>query len=230
MNVRLDKTVALPCTPEAAWAFLQDIESVATCLPGARITERVDDQRYKGTVTVKVGPATLSFRGDVAVQDVDAAARSLRLVGKGTDSTGSSGASMNLVARVDEAPGGGSTLTGTSDVSMSGKAAAFGGRMVQGVAEQILKQFADNVAARVATLPPPEAPAEADAPQAAVAPAAPMAPDPPGATDRPPAIAAPRAAPATPPPPAAAAQLNGLALVWAAFKDWVRGLFGKNPA
>ena len=83
-------------TAEVAWAFLQDIEAVAGCMPGAKITERLDAGRYKGTVTVKLGPATMSFRGEVEMKDVDAAARTLRLLGKGTDSTGSSVASMNL--------------------------------------------------------------------------------------------------------------------------------------
>ena len=133
-------------------------------MPGADITERIDDNHYKGTVNVKVGPAKMSFRGALEVQDVDAAARSLRLIGKGTDTTGTSGASMNLLARIDATEDGMSELVGSSEVSMSGKAAAFGGRMMNSVADRILAQFADNFAARVsassAESPTEEAPAE----------------------------------------------------------------------
>ena len=93
MKVQIDKTYPMPGSAEVAWQFLQNIEAVAGCMPGAKITERLDANRYKGTVTVKVGPATMSFRGEVAIKDVDPAARTLCLVGKGTDSTGSSGAS-----------------------------------------------------------------------------------------------------------------------------------------
>ncbi len=121
-------------------------------MPGAKITERLPDGGYKGTVTVRVGPATMSFRGEVEVRDVDPAARSLRLLGKGTDSTGTSGASMDLAARIEAVADGSSNLVGKSEVSMSGKAAAFGGRMMNSVADQILKQFADNFAAQVAAL------------------------------------------------------------------------------
>ncbi len=152
MKVELEKTFPMPCSAEVAWEFLQNIEAVAACMPGAKITERLDAGRYKGTVTVKVGPATMSFRGEVEVRDVDPAARSLRLLGKGTDSTGSSGASMDLTARIEAAEGGLCNLVGTSEVSMSGKAAAFGGRMMNSVADQILKQFADNFAAQVSAL------------------------------------------------------------------------------
>src|ERR1039457_4590129 len=201
MKGQIDKTYPLPCSAEIAWEFLQNSEAVAACMPGAKITERVDASRYKGTVTTKVGPATMSFRGEVEMTDVDASARSLRLLGKGTDSTGSTGASMNLTARIEGAEGATSTLVGMSELSMSGKAAAFGGRMRSTVADQILKQFADNFAAQVSTL------------QASRA--APASRDGSATTSQAP-IPVPEARP-----------LNVLALTWTLLKGWVRGLFSK---
>ena len=201
MKVQLDKTFPMSSPPEIAWEFLQNIEAVAGCMPGAKLTERVDEKRHKGTVTVKLGPATMSFRGKVEVQDIDQATRSLRLLGKGTDSTGSSGVSMNLLARIDATDGGLCALVGSSEVSMSGKAVAFGGRMMNAVADKILLQFADNFAAEVAALQDQRA-----------APA--------GAGNGTPA--------ATPVP--RARELNALALGWAVFKDWLRGLFTKKKA
>ena len=188
MKVQFDKTYPMPCSEEVAWEFLQNVEAVAACMPGAKITERLDASRYKGTVTVKVGPATMSFRGEVEMKDADPVTRSLRLLAKGTDSTGSSGASMNLTARIEAAAAGRCTLVGASEVSMSGKAAAFGGRMMNAVADTILKQFADNFAAHVS------------------------------------ALQANRGA------PPAAGDLNGLALLWTIFKDWLRGLFSRKSA
>jgi carbon monoxide dehydrogenase subunit G len=86
------------------------------------------------------------------MKDADPVKRSLRLLAKGTDSTGSSGASMNLTARIEAAGAGRCALAGVSEVSMSGKAAAFGGRMMNAVADTIMKQFADNFAAQVSAL------------------------------------------------------------------------------
>src|SRR5271167_4258291 len=114
MKVQIDKTYPLPCSAQIAWEFLQNIEAVAACMPGAKITERIDAGRYKGTVTTKVGPATMSFRGEVEVTEVDANARSLRLLGKGTDITGSSGASMNLSARIEPVDEASCCLVGES--------------------------------------------------------------------------------------------------------------------
>ena len=155
MKVQLDKTFPLPGSPAIAWQFLQDIEAVAACMPGAQLTEKVAENHHKGTVKVRVGPATMSFRGEVEVQDIDTSTQSLRLIGKGTDSTGNSGVSMNLLARIEAVDGGLSQLVGSSEVSMSGKAAAFGGRMMNSVADKILLQFADNFTAEVAALQEP---------------------------------------------------------------------------
>jgi carbon monoxide dehydrogenase subunit G len=216
MKVQLEQSFDLPGPAEAAWAVLRDIERVAACMPGARITERIDDAHYKGTVAVKFGPANMSFRGEVEVMSLDAAAQRLRLVGKGTDSTGSSGASMDLTARIEAVDGASSKLTGTSEVSMSGKAAAFGGRMMQSVADQVLQQFADNFAAQVRA-------------------AAPGAPGgggiSPGSGALGQAAAVMSTQPAAPlPAQTAAAPLNGLALAWAIFRDWLRSLFAPRKA
>jgi carbon monoxide dehydrogenase subunit G len=150
MKVELEKIFPMPGTVAASWEFLQNIEGVAGCMPGAKITGRVDDTHYKGTISVRVGPAGMTFKGEIEVRALDAATRTLHLVGKGSDTSGTSGASMDLVARIE--PGeteATSNLVGRSEVTMSGKAAAFGGRMMGSVADQILKQFAANFATQV---------------------------------------------------------------------------------
>jgi len=160
MKVELNRTFPLPVPAGAAWALLQDISEVAACMPGAKITECVDESHYKGTVSVKVGPASLSFRGDIEVKGVDAAARTLRLSAKGTDTTGGSAATMDLTARVEPA-GDACNLVGESAVSMSGKAASFGSRLMGPLADQVLGQFAANFAARLQAMPAQGTPAPA---------------------------------------------------------------------
>ena len=196
MKVQLEKSYAMPASADTVWTLLQDIEGVAGCMPGAKITERIDAEHYKGTVAVKLGPASLSFRGEISVLGIDAAARSLHLFAKGTDTTGSSAASMDLTARVEAVDAASCNLVGNSEVSMSGKAATFGGRVMGPVADQILGQFAANFTARVQAM---------QAQQATPAGAA----------------AAPAAGAAAPEPK----PLNGLALMWAVIKSWFSSLF-----
>lgn len=218
MKVELEKAFPMPADATGTWAFLQNVEAVAGCMPGAKITERIDDRHYKGTVAVKVGPASMAFKGDIEVRELDAASRTLRLIGKGADSSGTSGASMDLTARVEdgETPGT-STLIGKSEVSMSGKAAAFGGRMMGTVADQILKQFAANFANEIRAR-------NTSATDAAAPPNAAPIPAQPSTAERNPAPAAESPASST------AGELNALALFWAILRDWARGLFKRKPA
>ena len=154
MKVDIERTFPMPAAPAKTWAMLQDIEAVASCMPGAKITERIDAEHYKGTVAMKVGPASLTFRGEIEVKENDAATQTLRLIAKGTDTSGTSAASLDLTARVEAGEGGASALVGKSHASVSGKAATFGGRMMDAIADQILKQFAANFAARLTATAP----------------------------------------------------------------------------
>ncbi|CAM2156335.1 Carbon monoxide dehydrogenase [Pararobbsia alpina] len=149
MKVVLDKAYPLAASADNAWRLMQDIEAVAGCMPGAKITERIDDTHYKGTITVRLGPATMSFKGDIEVIALDAATRTLHLLGKGTDSTGGSAASMDLTASVQAGEGSACTLKGKSEVEMNGKAAAIGGRLMVPASEQLLKQFVANFSVRL---------------------------------------------------------------------------------
>ncbi|HUN93482.1 MAG TPA: SRPBCC family protein [Burkholderiaceae bacterium] len=218
MKVELERSYPMPGSADAAWTLLQDIEGVAACMPGARITERIDAQRYKGTVSVRFGPASMSFRGEVEVSGIDPAGRALRLAGKGTDTTGGSAASMELQARVVPVDASSCTLVGTSEMTMSGKAATFGGRMAGSVADQVLKQFAANFAAKLQALPPAP-PAAVDTTPIA---SSPIATSPNAAAPAP----APAVAPSQGPAPA---PMNGLALAWAIIRDWLRSLFASKP-
>jgi uncharacterized protein len=235
MKVELEKTFPMPGTVEASWEFLQNVAGVAGCMPGAKITERVDDTHYKGTIAVRVGPAGMSFKGEIVVEGLDAATRTLHLVGKGSDTSGTSGASMDLVARIEPgATEGTSNLVGRSEVTMSGKAAAFGGRMMGSVADQILKQFAGNFATQVQARS--AAPAGTTADTAMTEGSANSATSATNAGSPPVAIAVAAEAPPqplpvlSPAPPAPANELNALALFWAILRDWFRGLFRRKPA
>jgi uncharacterized protein len=213
MKVTLERRYPVPAPADVAWTLLCQLEALAACMPGAKITERIDERRFRGTVTVRIGPASMVFRGEIEVQQIDAPERSLRMLGKGTDTTGSSAAAMDLRARIEAADGAACILAGACEVSMSGKAAAFGARVMNTVAEQVLQQFADNFAARAAALA-----SGGGRPGALDGSGAATAPEP--ATD-----AGKQAQTASAP-----SELNGLALLWAVLKQWLRALVGKGAA
>ena len=150
MEVKLDKRYELGVPAQNAWAVLSDLESVASCMPGASLGEKLGDNAYKGSVKVKVGPATAQFGGEVEILSMDVANKSLVLKGKGADKGGSS-ASMELEATIVEADGQ-SILVGLATVIVNGKFAQFGGRMMVQVSDVILRQFVDNFIAKAQAL------------------------------------------------------------------------------
>jgi carbon monoxide dehydrogenase subunit G len=201
MKVELEKSFPVPAPADATWRFLQNIEGVAACMPGATITERLPSGALKGTVTVRMGPVTMAFRGEVEARDTDAAGQklapqTLRFIGKGTDTTGTSGATLDLAAHVSAVDSTSSILNSKSQITMSGKAAAFGGRMMNSVADQIVKQFADNLAVKLKESPQKSVDSSATA------------------------LSSLNELPK---------EINAFALVWAAIRDWLRSVFGRNP-
>ena len=231
MEVKLDKQYPLAVSVEQAWAVLSDIRAVGSCMPGAQITEQLDDTHYKGTVKTKVGPASMQFGGEIEVLGIDAAARAMQMVGKGADRGGSS-ASMKLSAHIE--PGATpqtSLLVGQATVTVSGKLAQFGSRLLVPVSDAMLAQFADNFRAAAAAVPVAAAVAAAteasEAEGAAVTQAgeAPAAQAPAGAAGAVPVRAATVPAPA---PVAPVKELNALSLMWTVFKSWLGGLFGRK--
>jgi uncharacterized protein len=158
MKIELDKSLALPVAANAGWSLVENIEDIAACMPGARITERVDDTHYKGTITVKLGPATVNFRGEIEIVSRDPIARLIHIIGKGSDTTGGSGASLDLTAHVAETGPQSCELTGRSEVNVTGKVAAFGARLMNTVTDQLLKIFFANVLAKAQALESPVAP------------------------------------------------------------------------
>jgi carbon monoxide dehydrogenase subunit G len=220
MEVKLDKRYPLDVSIDQAWAVLSDIRSTAACMPGAAVTEQVDDTHYKGTVRSKIGPAVMQFGGDIEVKALDAATRTMQMMAKGADKSGSS-AAMDLAATLE--PGETSrsaVLVGSATVTVSGKLAQFGNRLLVPVSDAMLAQFAENFRAAAAAVPMPSsaAPAaEAAAPAGTTGNAA-------AGAEAPAAVSAPVPRPA----PAPVKELNAIALMWTVFKNWIAGLFGKR--
>jgi carbon monoxide dehydrogenase subunit G len=240
MEVKLDKQYPLGASVEQAWAVLSDIRAVGGCMPGAQITEQLDETHYKGTVKTKVGPASMQFGGEIEVLGVDAAAYAMQMVGKGADRGGSS-ASMKLSAHIE--PGATpqtSVLVGQATVTVSGKLAQFGSRLLVPVSDENFRAAAAAVpvAAASAAASADEAPGATAAgaavtaaggePAAQALARAAAGPAPSVSAAAPGAVSIRPAAVPAPAPVAPVKELNALSLMWTVFKAWLAGLFGKK--
>jgi uncharacterized protein len=185
MPFQIDKTFVVRASAPAVWEFLTDPRRVARCMPGAAITDQVDDKTYAGTLTVKVGPVAASYKGQLTFARLDAAGRAAEIVASGQDVRGKGGASMRLSSRLVERAPAETEVVASSEVNVTGILAQMGRGMVQDVGDQIFEKFTRAMRAEleapggagVAASPAAAAPAAtSDGAAAARGPAAPPAP------------------------------------------------------
>jgi carbon monoxide dehydrogenase subunit G len=203
--MEFDNSFEVPLPVDDAWKVLMDIRRIAPCLPGAELTEVVDDRTYKGKVGVRLGPVSLAFAGTVRFDEIDDANHGARIAAQGTDTKGRGAANATATFHLEPVSGGSRVLVHTN-LTLSGAVAQYGRGVgiIQMTAAQIITQFAANLKAQLG----PAAPAPAITPAAAaIAPAA-------------------SAASAVPVPPAK--PISAVALAGAVLRAWIKRLFGRK--
>ena len=148
--MEFDNAFEVPVPVDEAWTILMDIERIAPCVPGAELTEVVDESTYKGKISVKLGPVALTFNGQTKFEEKDAASHSARLRAQGTDTKGRGGAHANVRFNMEPSEMGTRVLIHT-DLQLSGAVAQYGRGvgMIADLAQQIIGQFAANLEANV---------------------------------------------------------------------------------
>src|SRR4051794_10769544 len=141
-----------------AFAVLTDIERIAPCLPGAQLTE-VEGEEYRGTVKVKVGPITASFKGTASLVERDETAHRAVLKAQGRDTGGKGNANATITAVLTPA-GAGTHVKIDTDLNITGRVAQFGRGALADVSQKLIGQFAERLEADVlsggaAVSPPP---------------------------------------------------------------------------
>src|SRR5512140_2009827 len=159
MAFEIVKTFVVRSSPEQVWAFLTDPEKVARCLPGAAITGKLDEKTWQGTINVKVGPVSSSYKGKVSFEKLDAAARTAEIVASGQDVRGKGGADLRLSSVLLEKAPGETEVTTTSRVNITGILAQMGRGMVQDVSDQMFQIFSQRMRAELESAAPVSAPA-----------------------------------------------------------------------
>jgi uncharacterized protein len=155
--VILDNHLDLPADPDAVFALINDVERVASCLPGA-VLDGQEDDTYLGRVTFKVGPISAAYSGKVRFTEIAPDERRLRLSARGADSHGNGDAEADVTLTVAPTDGG-SALDLHTDLVVRGKIAQFGKGAITTVSRKLLDQFARNLTAQL-----DERPADAPTP------------------------------------------------------------------
>jgi len=169
--MKLSNTFQIDRPIDEVFDVFLDIERVATCMPGSRLTGMVDDSTFEGEVTIKVGPLAVAYAGQATFVDVDKNARRLTLRAKGREKRGAGNADALIGAQL-RAHGSGTEVVIDTDLSIRGKVAQFGRGAIGEVAGGLMQQFAHNVETLLAGGAGPTVAAGAPELSAAQAPAA----------------------------------------------------------
>ena len=85
--MQLENTFTIDAPIEKAWEALNTPQTIAPCFPGATLTEYEDDT-FTGTVKVKLGPISLTYKGKGVYKERDDAAHRVVIDASGRDSRG----------------------------------------------------------------------------------------------------------------------------------------------
>jgi carbon monoxide dehydrogenase subunit G len=149
--IRVEQKLVLAAPPEVVWPILTDPAQVAACLPGAEIGAPQADGSYLGSVSLKVGPMTVTYRGVIRFERLDPAHFEAELVGQGQDVKGKGGAEMRMLSQLRRLEGGGTAAFVTCDIGVRGLLAQLGRGMIESVAARVFDEFTAALNQRLAS-------------------------------------------------------------------------------
>ena len=149
-TLKIEERFELDAHPDEAWAYLTHPERIVVCLPGAELTEIVDERSYAGGVKVKLGAVAMEYRGTAEFTEVDSERRVIRMEGKGRERRGGGTVTLAMESRVHELDEGRCEVTVVADIQLAGKIVRFGRGMIRAVTAEIFKEFTACLAAELA--------------------------------------------------------------------------------
>jgi carbon monoxide dehydrogenase subunit G len=155
MIIQSSFTVAAP--PDDVYRLMLDVEKVAPCIPGARVTGKRDDGAYDAEVKVKLGPVSMTYKGTVSVEEHDDAERSAKLRAKANEARGQGTAQAAMTMNVVPADDGSSNVAVSTDLLVSGRVAQMGQGIMQDVATRMIGEMARNMESMLTTGTAPQA-------------------------------------------------------------------------
>ena len=211
--MKLEHSFQVNAPLERVWQALVDVERVAPCLPGAEISEAGEDGTYRGTFTVRLGPTTAAYRGELAMEEVDDAAHRAVMRASGADKRGQGSAKAKIVSTMREEDDL-TTVDVETDFTITGRLARFGrGGMIQDVSNRLLRDFSECLQQTIEQTEPSAEPATGES----------------GPVDAQPApVTGEGPSPAAPPAREGAKPVSGLSLFVGALIDRLKRLFKRS--
>jgi len=165
MAFKIEEKFEVQAPVERVWQYLIDPKRVVDCLPGAELLEQKDDHTFLGAIKVKVGPLSMSYKGEAKFTEVNAETHQVRMVGNAREVTGSGSTKVSMLSTVVPLASGASEVSVNADVELVGKIVQFGRGMIEEVSRQMFRQFSACVKQHLEVANGPQTIAAAPAPE-----------------------------------------------------------------
>jgi carbon monoxide dehydrogenase subunit G len=158
MAFKIEERFEVKAPIERVWNYLIDPQRVVHCLPGAELLELLDDGTFLGAIKVKVGPLSMSYKGQGKFTEINEEAHQVRMTGDAREVGGSGSTKVSMLSTVSPLESGGCEVLVNADIDLVGKIVQFGRGMIEEVSRQMFRQFSTCVRQQleVADEPPPE--------------------------------------------------------------------------
>jgi hypothetical protein len=149
MSLIVKEVFRVRASADRVWTFLKNPAEVVTCLPGAELTETIDERSYAGRVRVKVGPVSTSYAGRAMLASVDEAARRVEIVGEGKESGGAGSAKLHMWAGAVAVDAATAEVTVDATIDIAGRVMQFGRGLIDSVSRQLFQQFVEAATSKL---------------------------------------------------------------------------------
>jgi len=144
MEVKAEKNIKLNQDRDMIWKCMIDPSFMVKSVPGAELTEQLDERNFKGKISIKIGPVTAKFNGEAEFTKLEEADYELTMEGKGIDTSGKGGANMTMNIKLSKLEDGGTEMQSSMSLSITGRLAQFGARMIVAVNNKMFDQWAKS--------------------------------------------------------------------------------------
>ena len=145
MAFKIEERFEVKAPVERVWNYMIDPKRVVHCLPGAELLEQQDERTFLGAIKVKVGPLSMSYKGQAKFTEINEATHQVRMVGDAREVGGSGSTKVSMLSTVSPLANGGSEVLVNADIDLVGKIVQFGRGMIEEVSRQMFRQFSTCV-------------------------------------------------------------------------------------
>ena len=148
--MKFSQRAVIPVARGPLWDFLMDVPKVAKSLPGVETVSRIDDTTYQGTLKVRVGPISLSLQGKIFMEERDRGSWRAALRAEASDRMAAGAVKGRTSMELKEISPKETEFLVETDVNILGKIGEFGQPIIRKKADQMLREFVENIKKQLA--------------------------------------------------------------------------------